>query len=244
MSSTAKALLSDYKSGIQSHEDAAKVAMKLLLDGIDYDPPDSDKERIGTLASALRSDFCMDEYDPAWFENTCYLSAMVADNYYQRHSYDVQLQIARFVWLTICMDDLGHKFPMSMEKLQFSILSLEKAESTVLNKLRANLCDMYLFWDAISANCIASSTMEYINGWLLELQTLPKIKISMSAETWPHFLRRKTGAPAAYGFMIFPQNPAYEVADFIQAMEDIMVYISLANDVLSCATLSLSSLYN
>ncbi|KAG5341446.1 hypothetical protein C0989_010387 [Termitomyces sp. Mn162] len=79
MSSTAKALLSDYKSGIQSHEDAAKVAMKLLLDGIDYDPPDSDKERIGTLASALRSDFCMDEYDPAWFENTCYLSAMVAD---------------------------------------------------------------------------------------------------------------------------------------------------------------------
>ncbi|KAG5341444.1 hypothetical protein C0989_010385 [Termitomyces sp. Mn162] len=109
----------------------------------------------------------------------------------------------------------------------------EAVEQDALNKLRTTLCGVYLLWDSISANCIASSMMEYVNGCLLELQAIPKMKLSASAQSWPDFIRGKTGAAAAFSFMIFPKNTSYDIADFIQVIPDIMIYINLGNDVLS-----------
>ncbi|KAH0578710.1 hypothetical protein H2248_003838 [Termitomyces sp. 'cryptogamus'] len=190
-------------------------------------------ERQESLISALRSYFSSHGSDAAWFESACSQAAMLAELGYKRLSYEEQLPIAQISWLILCMEDLCHKFPSSMERLQLSILSSEAVEQAALNKLRTTLCDMYLLWDSISANCIASSMMEYVNGCLLELQTIPQMKLSASAQSWPNFLRSKTGAAAAFAFMIFPQNTSYDIADFIQVIGDIMIYINLGNDVLS-----------
>ncbi|KAG6907194.1 hypothetical protein DXG01_010007 [Tephrocybe rancida] len=130
------------------------------------------------------------------------------------------------------LDDLCHKFPSSMERFQQSVLSSESVDEAVLDKFRANLCGMYHLWDTIPANCIASSAMDFISGSLLEgLQG--KIAVSPGAHSWPYYLREKTGVATAYAFMIFPQDPSYNVMDFIQVIGDIAIYINLVNDVLS-----------
>ncbi|KAG5723762.1 hypothetical protein E4T56_gene2214 [Termitomyces sp. T112] len=224
----------DFKSPERSREAVIKGAVKLLLDGMSYHRPDSDETRKASIANVLHSDFSMYEEDPAWFKSACLHAAMLAELGYQRHSYDTQLQIARFTWFILYMDDLSHKFPSSMERFQLLILSSENGDQALLNQFRANLCDMYPVWDPISANCIVSSAMDYINGCLLErLQTVSKMKICADAQSWPYYLREKTGVAAAYAFMIFPRNPSYSMIDFIQVIGDIMVYINLANDVLS-----------
>ncbi|KAG6916590.1 hypothetical protein DXG01_006240 [Tephrocybe rancida] len=117
---------------------------------------------------------------------------------------------------------------------EHSILSSENPEHTGLSRFHEQLRNMYLQWDTISANCIASSAMEYVNGCVLEeLQAVQDMKISESAESWPDYLRDKTGIAAAYAFMIFPKSRDYKVSDFIQTIGDIMIFINLANDVLS-----------
>ncbi|KAG5728716.1 Trichodiene synthase [Termitomyces sp. T112] len=220
------------KSAMQGIENI-KAAVKLLLAGVDYKHLDSNKERQESLVSALRSHFSSYGSDAAWFETACSQAAMLAELGYKHLSYDEQLLIAQISWLVLCMEDLCHKFPSSMERLQLSILSSEAVEQDALNKLRTTLCGVYLLWDSISANCIASSMMEYVNGCLLELQAIPKMKLSASAQSWPDFIRGKTGAAAAFSFMIFPKNTSYDIADFIQVIPDIMIYINLGNDVLS-----------
>ncbi|KAG6872437.1 hypothetical protein C0995_009771 [Termitomyces sp. Mi166 len=191
-------------SSERNREDAIGSAVKLLLDGMDYHRPDSNEERKASLAQVLSLDFSMYEVDHEWFQKACLHAAMLAE------------------------------FPSSMEKFQVSILSSENIDQAVLKEFRNNLCGMYPLWDPISANCIVSSAMEYINGCLLEnLQTAQEIEIHSNAQSWPYYLREKTGVAAAYAFMIFPRSSSYNLTDFVQVIGDIMVYINLANDVLS-----------
>ncbi|KAG6824532.1 hypothetical protein H0H93_001924, partial [Arthromyces matolae] len=94
---------------------------------------------------------------------------------------------------------------------------------------------MYDSWDTISANCIASSAMEFVNGCMLEdFQEAQNMEVSKDARSWPDYLREKTGTSSAYAFFIFPRNDLeYCVTDFIQVIGDIKIYINHVNDLLS-----------
>ncbi|KAG6829861.1 hypothetical protein H0H87_009918 [Tephrocybe sp. NHM501043] len=210
----------------QNRNDDIKMAVKFLLDGIDYRRPISNQDLKASLVDVLHADFSMYKHDPAWFEIACRHAAMLAEVRIHEPPEDIMF--------ILYMDDLCHEFPTSMEKFQQAVLSSDRVDQAVLNKFRANLCDMYSLWDFISANCIVSSAMEYVNGCILEgLQESQKMEISTHAHSWPYYLREKTGVAAAYAFMIFPQDASYNVTDFIQVIGDIMIYINLANDVLS-----------
>ncbi|KAG6812295.1 hypothetical protein H0H93_013891, partial [Arthromyces matolae] len=207
-----------------------------FLDGINYTPPKSDEMRQQSLADILRKEFamlCPD--DPVWFDTICTHAAAMAELSYQGHSHVVQVQIARFTWMFFYVDDRHHKFPQEIETFQHSLLSFKNSDNSGLRKFLEIIKGMYDLWDTISANCIASSAMEFINGCMLEnFQETHNMEISRDAISWPDYLREKTGTSSAYAFFIFPRNDLeYCVTDFIQVIGDIKIYINHVNDLLS-----------
>jgi hypothetical protein len=168
----------------------------------------------------------------------------------------VRLQIARFTWylfsqhvgissLTfsrylIYIDDLGQKFPSSLGGFQQRVLENDCPEGDFLQTFREHLTDLYQFWDPIPANCITLAAMDYINGCLLEqMQAIRDMQLSDAGQSWPYFLRNKTGSAAAYAFMLFPKHLNLDLSIYIQVIEDIVLFTNLVNDILSWVSLSI-----
>ncbi|KAF9556238.1 terpenoid synthase, partial [Agrocybe pediades] len=92
----------------------------------------------------------------------------------------------------------------------------------------------YRLFEPIVANCIILSAMDFINGCMLEqVPNIQDMKLSDSASSWPYYLRSKTGSAHAYAFMIFPKEGGIDLSSYIQVIDDIALFINLANDVLS-----------
>ncbi|KDR72493.1 hypothetical protein GALMADRAFT_73695 [Galerina marginata CBS 339.88] len=131
-------------------------------------------------------------------------------------------------------DDLCHHFPSTIETFQRHVLVNDTFEEPILQSFRDNLTDTYRFWDSIPANCIILSAMEYFNGCALEERpTIRDMKLLDTAESWPYYLRNKTGVAAAYAFMIYPKDRNSDVSAYIQAMGDMCFFINVVNDLLS-----------
>ena len=115
----------------------------------------------------------------------------------------------------------------------------ENPEDAFLQAFRKNLTDMYEFYDSIPANCITMCAMDFINGCLLEEKpTILNMKLSNGAHSLPYYLRMKTGTAVAYAFMLFPKKSHPDMSVYIQAIEDMCLFINLANDILSYASSS------
>lgn len=132
------------------------------------------------------------------------------------------------------MDNFGHSFPSSMESFQQRILTSQSPDGSYLGEVRELLGSMYELWDPLPANGIAVSAMDFFNGCLME-QTLAirDMRVSHAARSWPYYLRNKTGTATAYAFMLFPRELEIDVADYIQVIDDIALFINLTNDILS-----------
>ena len=165
----------------------------------------------------------------------------------------MRLQIARFSWylfsqpvirhgissLTfsrylLYIDDLGQRFPSSLGKFQQRILENDFPQEDVLQAFREHLTEMYKFWDPIPGNCITLSGMDFINGRLLEeMPAICDMKLSDAGQSWPYFLRNKTGGSGAFAFMLFPKHLNIDLSVYIQVIEDIISITNLVNDILS-----------
>ncbi|KAG6899034.1 hypothetical protein C0993_001541, partial [Termitomyces sp. T159_Od127] len=216
-----------------NHCEAIKEVVMNLLNGLHYAPPNLDAERSNLLFETLVLEFGEYSHGPAYNE-MCRQASAMAELSYHEHPIDVQLQIARFTWFMLYIDDLCGKFPGSLEKFQKSILSESHPDHAVLAKFRKHLVDMYEFWDFAPANGIIISAMEFVTGCALEeMPGICDMKLSVNARSWPYFLRAKTGVAAAYAFMIFPRCTSPRLSEFIQVIGDISLFIDLTNDVLS-----------
>ncbi|KAJ7708152.1 Trichodiene synthase, partial [Mycena rosella] len=153
---------------------------------------------------------------------------------YQNHDFKTKLQIARFTWFMIYIDDLGNDTPTALQDFQIGLLQGQVHENPVLHQFSNHLRDMYLYWEPLIANCIVCAALEFVNGCVLESRSeIQGMAVSSLAERWPYFLRAKTGVAAAYTLMIFPKSNNPDISKFIQAVADINVFIDLTNDVLS-----------
>ncbi|KAJ7107924.1 Trichodiene synthase [Mycena epipterygia] len=124
--------------------------------------------------------------------------------------------------------------PTALQDFQRGLVQGQVPENPVLRHFSLHLRDMYLYWDPVVANCIVCAALEFVNGCVLESRAeIRAMAVSPLAERWPSFLRAKTGVAAAYTLMIFPQSENVDIAQFMQAVPDINVFIELSNDVLS-----------
>ncbi|KAG6825800.1 hypothetical protein H0H92_002396, partial [Tricholoma furcatifolium] len=110
----------------------------------------------------------------------------------------------------------------------------DKSDEPVLQSFCDLFPEIYRLWENISANGIISSAIEFVNGCVLEdIQAVRELRVSPNAQSWPYYLREKTGCASAFSYFIFPQDLSYDVSDYIQVVGDIMIFINLSNDVLS-----------
>jgi hypothetical protein len=166
----------------------------------------------------------------------CHHSAAMAELSYHNHSFDAQLQIAKFTWFMIFLDDQAQNMPHVLEGFQALALSPTENSTTnpTLYHFKQHLSDMYRHWDALPSNSIVAAAFEFVTGCVLE--TRPEIKsmtLHASAPAWPYYLRAKTGVAQSYAFMIFEKVTNPSLGDYYQVIPDISVFIDLTNDVLS-----------
>jgi len=215
-------------------ESFTKETVTSFLRTLDHYPPDTNPARREKLTEALRTEFAIFNDRPKWFDACCKQSAAMAELSFHSHSWEPQLQIARFTWFMLYLDDLCHNFPKAMEQFQYTVLTDTSGKDTVLGRFREHLTDMYKWWDFLPANCIITGAMEYVNGCALEeMPVIQDMPLSHSAKSWPYYLRAKTGVAPAYAYMIFPRENTPNISQFIQVIGDINLFIDLTNDVLS-----------
>ncbi|KAF9554335.1 hypothetical protein CPC08DRAFT_598104, partial [Agrocybe pediades] len=51
--------------------------------------------------------------------------------------------------------------------------------------------------------------------------------------SWPYFLRNETGCSQSYSFMLFPKESGVPMSAYIQALDDMVLFGNLTNDILS-----------
>ncbi|KAF5354386.1 hypothetical protein D9758_010798 [Tetrapyrgos nigripes] len=202
---------------------------------ISYRPIDVDLFRREALVHGLENfTSSVGLGDDANVKQVCKNSAAMAELSYHDHDFECQLQIAKFTWYMIYIDDLASTMLPALQNYQRKSLAGIPDEDPVFRAFSEHLSDMYQFWDAIPANCINCATLEFINGCILEaLEEFQNLKLSPVSSSWPYFLRTKTGVASAYAFMIFVKSAHTNLTDFTQAIPDIARFIDLTNDVLS-----------
>lgn len=134
------------------------------------------------------------------------------------------------------VDDLKAEHFPALPGFQQGLLDKDSSSKGILlQSFREHLNGLYRFWDTIPANAIVLSALECINGRLLEQNpAIHDMKLSEAAQSWPYFLRNKTGCSAAYAFMVFPKCLNMDLSIYMSVVEDMVVVTNLANDVLSC----------
>ncbi|KAK7014362.1 isoprenoid synthase domain-containing protein [Favolaschia claudopus] len=211
--------------------------IRSFLDHMMYIPPTSDDSRREKLVCALEEHMYLWGVLPAsnglFIHQTCKHSAAMAELSYHLHDFDTQLQIAKFTWFMIYIDDLASNMPSVLQDFQMKLLRRETPDHPVLHYFAGHLLDMYNFWDGLAANGITTAALEFITGCALEIHTeIRKIKLDSSSASWPYFLRARTGVAPAYAFMIF-RAVTSNMSQYIQVIPDVCLFIDLTNDVLS-----------
>lgn len=91
------------------------------------------------------------------------------------------------------------------------------------------MCDQY---DTITANSIISATFEFVNSSCIEPE-IETLSLIQGVARFPLFLRDRTGVSTSFALMLFPLGKGIGVKDYIQALPDMIFWISVTNDLLS-----------
>lgn len=131
------------------------------------------------------------------------------------------------------IDDL-RKDVSTLEGLQKNALMGGNGDGPFMQAFRENLLGLYQFYETVPSNCITLSAFDFVNGTLLEqIPSVRDMKLSDCTQSWPNYLRNKTGCSGSYAFMIFPKTLNVDVSAYVATIGDIISFINTANDILS-----------
>lgn len=100
---------------------------------------------------------------------------------------------------------------------------------TAFSDLLLRMCNQY---DTITANSILSATFEFVNSTCIEPE-IESLSLIHGVVRFPMFLRDRTGVSTSFALMLFPTGKRIRVGNYIQALPDMIFWISLSNDLLS-----------
>jgi len=62
---------------------------------------------------------------------------------------------------------------------------------------------------------------------------VPKLKPTAGGQSWPYYLRDKTGIADAYAWFIFPKAAIPDISLFMEGVPEMNKYIVFINDIYS-----------
>ncbi|KAF9542010.1 terpenoid synthase [Agrocybe pediades] len=206
-----------------------------FIRGMDY-RPETPITAENVSYRALQKEFAKYKTAP-WFENTCNAAASIAELPYPDHSEEIRYQVAKYTWLILYIDDAGYG-TLGLDKLEnfqrCLINGIEEPEGQFFQTYRNHLAQFYRLYETIPANGIVLSSIDFINGNLLEqMPNIQGMKINTASASWPYFLRRRSGTSLPFAFMLFPKEVNIDLAVYIQVVEDMTIFTDFTNDILS-----------
>ncbi|ETW80519.1 putative terpene cyclase [Heterobasidion irregulare TC 32-1] len=202
-----------------------------FLRDIDYRPQalqDTNVQLEEAMYNEMKDlDICCDQ-----LERTLHLAASFVELIYRDCNLAEKLVIAKFNWYMIYVDDMVSKDLAPAVAFEERFLRRQLQLDPVLDAAAEVFMSIYEYYDAHAANCIITSALEFLTFSSVEvkIQELPLVR---EAHRFPWFLRERTGIGAGFAFFMFPKRLGVDIMEYIQVMPDMVVWIDLANDLLS-----------
>ncbi|KAJ7592217.1 hypothetical protein C8J56DRAFT_1046586 [Mycena floridula] len=112
-----------------------RAVVPLILRSLSYDTPVPEQRSSSTLLDALTVkvySWNVQGSKSHYWNTVCRYSVAMAELSYQNHDFDVKLQIARFTWFMIYIDDLARTIPAALQDFQLGMLQGQIPSNTVL----------------------------------------------------------------------------------------------------------------
>ncbi|KAF4601352.1 terpene cyclase [Pleurotus pulmonarius] len=151
-------------------------------------------------------------------------------SYGHLESLPVKLYIALYTSLAVYIEDVYTDQPDVVNTFNHNFVTRQPQQTAVLRALDKLLGETSKYFDAVQANLITSSTLNFMTSIAIE-HAVNKLNITAGADKFPQFLRGLSGISCAYCLFIFPKD--VHLNTYIQAMPSMMDYINHMNDVLS-----------
>jgi hypothetical protein len=146
---------------------------------------------------------------------------------------DLKVLIAICTIIMIYVDDVLPQDPSMLYEFQNNLINRRPQGHPLLDCLVEQLMPrMWDYYEPLVANAITVGFYEFIIGTAMEGLTKTMIH-HPSAPRFPEYVRFKSGAPAQYGYWMFPRDKYPDVSAYIQAVPDLLSVINRMNDILS-----------
>lgn len=155
---------------------------------------------------------------------------------YPRHPLDLRIHIGIFTWLVALVDDEAGKDPDEWSQFVRRFHSKEEPQWSALARALDGCVRRGSTWyEPLVANFIVLSTLNFVNATTLagSVFSSPAWSPTVGAVRWPYFFRDKDGLSEAYSFFAFPRARYPDVARYVEAVPDMIMYINNVNDVMS-----------
>jgi len=144
---------------------------------------------------------------------------------------DVQVQIALFTLLALCVDDLE----VSSEALQGFTTRLYTGIpqlDPVLDCLVENLGHMPEYFLPYASKSIVVATIEFVNATLFDKESAGMV-LHDAALPYVEYKRLRNALGGAYGFFVWDKFSFPDISAHIQVIPETMTFLNYANDILS-----------
>jgi len=144
---------------------------------------------------------------------------------------DVQVQIALFTLLALCVDDLE----VGSEALQAFTTNLYTGApqlDPVLDCLVDNLGHMPEYFLPYASKSIVVATIEFVNATLFDQENTGMVLHDV-ALPYVEYKRLRNALGGAYGFFVWDRFSFPDISAHIQVIPETMVFLNYANDILS-----------
>ncbi|KAI1803115.1 terpenoid synthase [Daldinia bambusicola] len=167
-----------------------------------------------------------------------YKCLMVGGNYgvacLPRHPLDVQVHVGIFTWIAVIVDDMACRSLDDFVAFHERFSSGTPQPTVLLECWAAIIRSSYDYWDPLVANFIVASSLDFHNACVLEASSeLRHLVRTQGGQSFPWYMRSKSGLSEAYAYFTFPKGIYPDVSCFLEAIPDLSAYFCLANDVLS-----------
>ena len=167
-----------------------------------------------------------------WLSWACQL----AECFYPKHPLDLKVLIAICSLVVFYIDDILSINRGPLLTFQLNSLRGRPQEDPILECLAQKLLPrMWDYFDPLAANAITVGFLEFMNGTVMEGMAKSMMPLHRCAQTFPEYVRLKSGAPTQYAFFLFPRDKHPDLKSYLQAMPDLVAFTKYARYFFMCA---------
>ncbi|KIP01167.1 hypothetical protein PHLGIDRAFT_80906 [Phlebiopsis gigantea 11061_1 CR5-6] len=171
-------------------------------------------------------DISLKRYEPALI-TSCDIASMA----YSHTPTDVQVHIALYTLLAICIDDY-HVSDIALGEFMDRMYSGTAQLHPLLDRFVENLRDMRKFFSPYASKLIIKSSIDFVNNMAVDVE-LAGMSLRPTALAYVTSKRFYNGIGDAYACFVWDKFAFPRVATYLQAVPDMNIFCDYVNDIFS-----------